>query len=55
MVQAKERCFEQKLDVQKPELELEQAADVLGEVDKMVITNELCDADLLAVLSGKCT
>ena len=34
VVRANERCCRRRLDVRKPELKLEQAADILAEVDE---------------------
>jgi hypothetical protein len=45
------QCNACKLDVRRPKLELEQATDIMAEVDKMVITNGMDSRDLLAAVA----
>ena len=52
VIRAKGRCRKRKLDVRKPELELEQAADILEEVAQMVVADKLEDALLNSIVAG---
>jgi hypothetical protein len=51
VVQAIDRCTAHKMDVQKPKPELEQATNIMTEVDKMLIANKLDSKNLLAAVA----
>ena len=50
--QASARCDTCKLDVRKPELELEQAMDIMEEVDEIRIIDGLNGRDLIAAVAS---
>ena len=52
IVKANEWCRRRRLDVRKPELVLEHAADILAEVDVMIINNDVNDKDLITAVTN---
>ena len=49
---ASARCDARRLDVRKSELELEQATDIMAEVEAMLVIDGLRDRDLLAAVAS---
>ena len=52
--QTNKRCCKYRMDVRTPDLEIEQTAEIVVEVDMMLVADELEDADLLAIVANAC-